>query len=225
MFCLLVMGEGSPHVVDNWPERQVMADHETTEVSGEASLRNNFLSKNSFLSFPYQKESTIKSYFSRLGFDKYVKPLPRGRKVGRHVVLHQLCFLFGGGEAFYLALLYILQDLSFLTRNWTWGVSSESKESWPLDCHGLPGVSYVLYIYIYGTSLVAQTVKRLPTMQETRFDPWVGKIPWRRKWQPTPLFLPGKSHGLRILVGYSPWGLKELDTTEWLHFIYIFRYR
>ena len=149
MFCLLVMGEGSPHVVDNWPERQVMADHETTEVSGEASLRNNFLSKNSFLSFPYQKESTIKSYFSRLGFDKYVKPLPRGRKVGRHVVLHQLCFLFGGGEAFYLALLYILQDLSFLTRNWTWGVSSESKESWPLDCHGLPGVSYVLYIYIW----------------------------------------------------------------------------
>ena len=38
------------------------------------------------------------------------------------------------------------------------------------------------------------------------FDPWVGKIPWRRKWQPTPVFLPGKSHGQRGLVGYSPWG-------------------
>ena len=36
------------------------------------------------------------------------------------------------------------------------------------------------------------------------FNPWVGKIPWRRKWQPTPLFLPGKSHGQRSLVGYNP---------------------
>ena len=40
---------------------------------------------------------------------------------------------------------------------------------------------------------------------------------WRRKWQPTPVFLPGKSHGQRSLVGYSPWGCKESDTTEWLH--------
>ena len=50
------------------------------------------------------------------------------------------------------------------------------------------------------------------------FDPWVRKIPWRRKSQPTPVFLPGKSHGRRSLVGYSPWGCKELDTTERLHF-------
>ena len=42
-----------------------------------------------------------------------------------------------------------------------------------------------------------------------RFDPWVRKIPWRRKWQPTPVFLPGKSHGQRSLVGYSTWGLKH----------------
>ena len=41
---------------------------------------------------------------------------------------------------------------------------------------------------------------------------------WRRKWQPTPVFLPGKSHGRRSLLGYSPWGRKELDMTEWLHF-------
>ena len=46
-----------------------------------------------------------------------------------------------------------------------------------------------------------------------RFDPWVGKIPWKRKWQPTLVFLPGKSHGQRSLVGYSPWGHKESDTT------------
>ena len=50
------------------------------------------------------------------------------------------------------------------------------------------------------------------------FNPWVGKIPWRRRWQSTPVLLPGKSHGQRSLVGYSPWGCKELDTTEQLHF-------
>ena len=66
-------------------------------------------------------------------------------------------------------------------------------------------------------SLVAQKVKRLPAMQETRFDPWVRKIPWGRKWHPTPVLLPGKSHGQRSLVGYSPWDHKELDTTERLH--------
>ena len=46
------------------------------------------------------------------------------------------------------------------------------------------------------------------------FNPWVRKISWRRKWQPTPVFFPGKSHRQRSLVGYSPWGHKELDTTE-----------
>ena len=49
------------------------------------------------------------------------------------------------------------------------------------------------------------------------FDPWVRKIPWRRQWQPTPVFLPGKSHGPRSLVGYSPWGRKEPDVTERLN--------
>ena len=47
-----------------------------------------------------------------------------------------------------------------------------------------------------------------------RFNPWVGKIPWRRAWQPTPVFLPGESHGQRSLACYSPYGGKELDTTE-----------
>src|SRR5574337_516527 len=50
------------------------------------------------------------------------------------------------------------------------------------------------------------------------FDAWVRKIPWRRKWQPTPVFLPEKSHGQRKLAGYSPWGHKESNTTEQLHF-------
>ena len=59
---------------------------------------------------------------------------------------------------------------------------------------------------ILQASLVAQMVKRLPTMRETQVWSWVGEIPWRRKWHPTPVLLPGKSHGQRSLVGYSPWG-------------------
>ena len=54
------------------------------------------------------------------------------------------------------------------------------------------------------------------------FDPWVWKIPWRRKWQPTPVLLPGKFHGWRSLIGYSPWGPKESDTTEQLYFHFHF---
>ena len=47
-----------------------------------------------------------------------------------------------------------------------------------------------------------------------KFSPWVGKIPWRRAWQPTPVFLPGESHGQRRLAGYNPWGHKSLDMTK-----------
>ena len=47
-----------------------------------------------------------------------------------------------------------------------------------------------------------------------RFNPWVGKIPWSRKWHPTPVILLRKFHGQRSLAGYSPWGCTELDTAE-----------
>ena len=49
-----------------------------------------------------------------------------------------------------------------------------------------------------------------------RFTLWVGKIPWRRTWQPTPVYLPGEFHGQRSLAGYSPWGHNESDVTEGL---------
>ena len=52
---------------------------------------------------------------------------------------------------------------------------------------------------------------------ETWVHPWVGKLPWRRKWQPTAVFLPGESHGQRSLAGYSLWGCKELDRMECTH--------
>ena len=66
---------------------------------------------------------------------------------------------------------------------------------------------------------VAQEVKDLPAVQEMlrqEFNPYIGKIPWRRKWQPTPIFLPGKSHGQRSLAGNSPWGCKRV-WRDWAH--------
>ena len=73
--------------------------------------------------------------------------------------------------------------------------------------------------FIYPTmrdSLMAQLVKSLPEMWETGFDPWVGKMPWRRQWHPTPIFVPGESHGQRSLAGFRSWSHKELDMTEQL---------
>ena len=66
---------------------------------------------------------------------------------------------------------------------------------------------------------IAQTVKNLPAMQETGFNPWVGKIPCRRERQPTPVLLPEESHGQRTLVGHSQWGRRvghdwATNTTE-----------
>ena len=70
-----------------------------------------------------------------------------------------------------------------------------------------------------GNLVEFSTCQQKPTCQcrrhrRCRFHPWVGKIPWSRKWQPTPVLLPGESHGQRNLAGYSPWGCKESNLTE-----------
>ena len=67
-------------------------------------------------------------------------------------------------------------------------------------------------LYSLLASLVAQMVKHLPAKQETQVRSLGWEDPWRKKWQSTPVFLPGKSHGWRSLVGYSPCGRKESDT-------------
>ena len=81
----------------------------------------------------------------------------------------------------------------------------------------------ILYVRMYhvffilssveGSSLVAQMVKSLPEVWGTPVWSLDWEYPWRRKWQPTPGFLSGKSHGQRSLVGYTPWGRIQLDTT------------
>ena len=60
-------------------------------------------------------------------------------------------------------------------------------------------------------------VKNPPANAGDRFNPWVRKIPWSRKWQPVPVFFPGKSHGPRSLEGYSPWGCKDWGTETDTH--------
>ena len=90
-----------------------------------------------------------------------------------------------------------------------------SSFSWDLYAFfgGLALLEWIMNEYNTG---LAQRLKRLPAMWETWIQSLVGKIPWRRKWQPTLVFLPGESHGQRSLMGYSPWCRKEFDMTKQL---------
>ena len=87
--------------------------------------------------------------------------------------------------------------------------------------HGNPIQSFVLCLQITQTSLVAQMVKRLPTMRETQvqFLGWEDLL--EKEMATHSCILPGKSHGQRSLVDYSPWGRKELDMTERLNFHFL----
>ena len=74
------------------------------------------------------------------------------------------------------------------------------------------------YLIFFNHNSPGGTIGKEPTCQcwrhkRHRFSPWIGKIPWRKPWKLTPVFLPGESHR-QSLAGYHPWGCKELDTTE-----------
>ena len=77
---------------------------------------------------------------------------------------------------------------------------------------------FFLRVFNLSVSFPVDTVVKNPPTNagdtETQLDPWVRKVPWRRARQPTPVFLPGESHGQRSLVGYSCWDRKESATTE-----------
>ena len=105
------------------------------------------------------------------------------------------------------------------------------RGTWWATFHGVARVRHCLVSkpppHVVGFSPAIQQLRgfpggasgKEPTCQcrkhkRCRFDPWVGKIPWRRASQPTPAFLPRESHGQRSLVVYSPWGRKQSDTTE-----------
>ena len=73
------------------------------------------------------------------------------------------------------------------------------------------------YIAVIGLPWWLNSKESACQHRSPRFYPWLRKIPRRRKWQPTPVFLSGKSHEQRSLLGYSSWGCKESDRTEWLN--------
>ena len=88
---------------------------------------------------------------------------------------------------------------------------------------GAPGVPWLVAASLPPTSASIITWPSLWVFSSYKMDtlvldlgPTLVHYPWRRKWQPTPVFLPEKSHGQRSLADYSPWGHKELDRTEWL---------
>ena len=82
-----------------------------------------------------------------------------------------------------------------------------------------PGVLIILFYSVLGLPGGASSkepVCQFRRCKRCRFEPWVGKVPWRRKWWPAPAFLPGKAHGQRSLAGYSSWRCKKSGVTEWL---------
>ena len=92
-----------------------------------------------------------------------------------------------------------------------WFVQRNAKAALQNNCIPLPG---------WWASLLVQTTRICLQGGRPRLCPWVGKILWRRTWQSTPVFLPGKFHGQMRLVGYSPWGHKEPDSTQQLTHIH-----
>ena len=101
----------------------------------------------------------------------------------------------------------IVKDHSFLKDKNETDFSKGIKKSW---CARKKSQESAILGGASGKELTCQCRRR----KRRGFHPWVGKIPWRRKWQPTPVFLPGESHEWRSLMVYSSWGRKELDTTE-----------
>ena len=124
----------------------------------------------------------------------------------------------------------IFWDLSYLARDQTRALGSQIREFESLDSQGisLNNTFYVFFVYLFLTFLCIPfyyqnwlsswlSGKEFSYQcRRWRFDPWVGKIPWRGKMATHSSILAWKFHEQRSLAGYSPWGLKELDTIELL---------
>ena len=89
-------------------------------------------------------------------------------------------------------------------------ICKPSREAWTRSLTNL-GYTWIFKFYLHAW---LRAYRICLQCRRPRFDPWVRKIPWRREWHPTPVFLPGESDGQGSLTGYSPWDRKELNTTE-----------
>ena len=127
---------------------------------------------------------------------------------------HQNCTL-GGWEGIVKIQVPGLHPQSFLTQ-WIWGGARDLvfPPSLQVMLMLLPKGLYFENHCFEGHSTFPVVLLPMRRHKTRGFDPWVGKIPWRRARQPTPVFLPRESHGQRSLAGYSPWSHKESDTTE-----------
>ena len=133
-------------------------------------------------------------------------------------------------SAFLLLYTYLWQEgklIYFHSFNYSqlWAPDHASKLPTLLWHSGISNVSYVSQMYHWWSSTHSLVLIQTPSLYEFLLKIWVlGNFihlvlqTRRRQWHPTPVHLPGKSHGQRSLVGCSPWGHQELDTTEWLHF-------
>ena len=108
--------------------------------------------------------------------------------------------------------MYIYHDVG-QTRLCLWGSGIHFSFPWEWQtqafCSSILDLLMTTFVFPGGSM-----VMNPPAKQEMRVQSLGGEKPWRRKWQPTPIFLPGKSHAQRSLVGYGPWGCKEFYTTE-----------
>ena len=125
-----------------------------------------------------------------------------------------LFYTFNDTSALLSRIEHCMRESSHLSDSFHFFSSQKRKKmSFILDAYCNLDMPFTFFYLEFG---LAQGVKNLPAMQET----WVWTLgqedPWIRKWQPTPVFLSGKSHGWRSLVGYSPWGRKEWDMPEQL---------
>ena len=98
-------------------------------------------------------------------------------------------------------------------------ISFSRRSSWPRDRTQVSHIAGRCFnLWATGEALGGASGKEYTRQcrkcKTHRFNPWVGKIPWRRKWQPIPIFLLKESHGQSSLASYSPWGRKKSDTTK-----------
>ena len=124
-------------------------------------------------------------------------------------------------------MVHLVKNSPAMQETWVWSLGWEDPLEKVLATHSNILAWRILWtVYSMESQRVrhdwVKTVKSLPAMQETGFNPWAWKIPWRREWLSIPVLLPRKLHGQRSLTGYSPRGHKESGMTEWLtlsHFL------
>ena len=149
------------------------------------------------------------SYISA-GVHGKVWPVVAPGKIGLWVfyfVLLWVMFSFGSSVNFSIMSMYCYFYHKNRNKN------NNDKQQLALNTYRMP-VYWILDTGFPGGSRYKESACQYRKHKRRGFDPWLGRIPWRRKWLSAPVFLPEKFHGQRSLAGYSPWGRKESDKTD-----------